>query len=513
MTVLTASQEVTALLKARNACLWVVSREEFRVERAIAQAAAAAKFETFFWDCAEGLTNLAGQVVDGSLNDPVAVLRYIANSPARMIVVLRDFSAWLDPATKRLLKSTARKLQCLPAASAKALVILTDSSEIPPDLAGTITVIDWPLPSREEMSKIIDDVVGALQGDLAKSALQNGFRERAIDAAMGLTGDDAGSCYAKSLVVCKEIDPRVVSQEKKKVVAREGLIEWIDPDPRGLDAIGGLDEVKSWTMRRKLALSRAAREYGLPAPKGVLLIGVPGCGKSLMAKCVATAWGVPLLRLDLGALKSKWIGESEANIRRALSLAETIAPCVLWLDELEKSLAGATQGAADGGVSTDALGAVLSWMQDRTTPVFVVATANDVSKLPPELLRKGRFDEMFFVDLPNQTERLAIVRATLAKMGRDSKMIDERLIALNCESFTGAEIASVISDAMFDAFADGGREITTLDVARHIESTVPMSRTSAERITGLRDWARGRCRMANSASETVAMGSRQIDLS
>lgn len=248
---------------------------------------------------------------------------------------------------------------------------------------------------------------------------------------------------------------------------------------------------------RRAAFSARARAYGLPAPKGALLVGVPGCGKSLTAKAVATAWGMPLLRMDLGALKSKYVGDSEANIRKALKVAEAVAPCVLWLDEIEKALSGATQGAADGGVSADALGAILSWMQDRAGSVFVVATANDVRSLPPELLRKGRFDDLFFVDLPTATERAAILAAALRSHGRDPSKIALQVVAAATSEFTGAELAALIPEALFSAFADREREITTDDLIEAASNVVPLAKTASEKIKAVREWAQGRARPAS----------------
>ena len=296
------------------------------------------------------------------------------------------------------------------------------------------------------------------------------------------------------------------------MIARERVLEWFDPHPAGLDGVGGLELLKDWLAKRRQAFSAKARAYGLPAPKGMLLVGVPGCGKSLTAKAVAAAWGMPLLRLDLGALKSKWVGDSEQNIRKALNVAETVSPCILWLDEIEKALAGATQGAADGGVSSDALGAVLQWMQDRAGSVFVVATANDVSSLPPELLRKGRFDEVFFVDLPTTSERVAITCAALREYDRDPATIDVDAVADATAEFTGAEISALIPDAMFSAFADAERALTTDDVLRAARATVPLAKTASEKIATLRAWATGRARPASDNRPGAQSARRMLDL-
>lgn len=507
----TVNQDISALLQARNTLLWVVTREETRVERAIVEAAGNAKYETVFWDCASGLTAADGSVIDSRLADPVAVLQYIGSTTARRAYVLRDLHRWFDSICLRHVRNLARALQSSPRAEARAMIILTPTGEVPPELAGHATVLDYPLPDRAEIAGILDSVVSAVPESIRPTVV-NGSREKAIDAAVGLSAEEAANCYARSLVLTRQIDAGLVAGEKRRVIARERVLTWTDPDPRGMDAVGGLELLKGWLQARKSALSPEARAYGIPAPRGVLLVGVPGCGKSLTAKAVATAWGLPLLRLDLGGLKSKWVGDSEANIRKALSVAETVAPCVLWLDEIEKALAGATGGASDGGVSADALGTVLSWMQERAGAVFVVATANDVSALPPELLRKGRFDELFFIDLPTRIERDAILRASLAQYGRTAAGMDLSEIVTVTAGFTGAELSALIPDALFAAFGDGARPLVTGDLLVAARSTVPLSRTAADRIAGLRTWAQSRARYASVPEVAAAQGGRAIDL-
>jgi SpoVK/Ycf46/Vps4 family AAA+-type ATPase len=319
-------------------------------------------------------------------------------------------------------------------------------------------------------------------------------------------------------VQLRKIDPATVNSEKRRVVTRERVLEWLEPlvSPEdlatleakglsGLDWVGGLENLKSWLMARTAAYTPAAREYGLPAPKGILVVGIPGCGKTLLAKACAAARKVPLLKLDIGGLKSKFVGESEANLRKALKTIEAIGPCVVLIDEIEKALQGATSGSADGGVSSDALGTILSWMQDRTSEAFVIATANDVTALPPELLRKGRFDELWFVDLPNIEERVAILEASLRQFKRDPDVIDvnAQAVARATEGFTGSEIASLIPDAMFVAFADGGREIETKDVLAAARTVTPLSKTADAKVKALKDWGATRARPATAAPKAA----------
>lgn len=520
---MTRSQEtaadVAALLRARNPLLWIVTREEARAEAALFEACASAGYLPLTWDVAQGVAPIGGQGDDDTA-DPAAALRLIASrarsGSQRSAWIMRDLPVWLrdmpGAAVCRQLRNLARFLPTAPRERAQAIIIVSPSGDVPAELAGHTTVIEWPLPDREEIAAILDAAIAALPPEMQATAAPNGTRDAAIDAAVGLTGEEAQACYARSLVQTRTIDPATVAKEKKRVIAREGVLEWFDPLPGGLESVGGLDILKGWLDMRRTAYTAAAREYGLPAPKGVMLVGVPGCGKSLTAKAVPTAFGCPLLRFDLGALQSKFVGESQANIRKAFSVIESVGRCVVWLDEIEKALAGATQGAADGGVSADALGSILSWMQERQGQAFVVATANDISSLPPELLRKGRFDELFFVDLPNTSERSAIMRAALKSHGRAVDGIDLDEIAGQTLGFTGAELAAIVPDALFSAFSDGARPINTEDLIAAAQAVVPLSKTAADKITKLREWAKGRARYATSNVTEISGQVRALDL-
>lgn len=515
--------DVAALLRARNPLLWIVTPEEARAETYLFEACASAGYVARTWDVAQGAAPIGGKG-DPNLADPGAMLTTIRDRAAagteRGAWIMRDLPIWLrdmpGAPVSRALRNLARMLPTVPRERAQAVIILSPSGDVPAELAGHATVIEWPMPDREEIAGLLDAAVAGLPEDLKAKAAPNGTRDAAIDAAVGLTGEEASSCYAKSLVQLRRIDPAAVAQEKKRVIARERVLEWYDPIPGGLDAVGGLDVLKTWLQTRRKAYSPEARAYGLPAPKGALLVGVPGCGKSLTAKAIATAWGVPLLRLDLGGLKSKYVGESEGNLRKAFKVIEAIGRCVVWLDEIEKALAGATQGGADGGVSTDALGAILSWMQERKGEAFVIATANDVTSLPPELLRKGRWDELWFVDLPTTGERADIIAAALRSHGRHDRATSAELraaVAAETLGFTGAEVAAIVPDAMYAAFADGGRELTTDDLVAAARQVVPLSKTAADKIGKLREWSQGRARYATSQDSPAARAAaRQVDL-
>jgi len=523
--------DITALLRARNPLIWVKTSEEQRVELHLLQAAADAGYVPRTWDIAQGVCDLGGRLQSGmGAQDPGAMLTYIAGRAAvdsgvqaeRGAWIMRDLPPWLDgmagASVRRQLRNLARTLPGTPRDRAQAIIILTPSGDVPPDLANHATVIDWPLPDRDEIGAILAAAIESLPADLKDSAAPNGTRDAAIDAAVGLSGEEAAGCYAKSLVKLRRIDPATVAAEKRRVIARERVLEWFDPLPGGLEAVGGLDNLKAWLVARRSAYTPAARAYGLPAPKGVLLGGIPGCGKSLTAKAIATAWGVPLLRVDLGGLKSKYVGESEANLRKAFDVIRAIGRCVVWFDEIEKALAGSTQGAADGGVSSDALGAILSWMQERQGEAFVIATANDVESLPAELLRKGRFDEIFWVDLPTASERVQVLGAALKQHGRgDMTKMDPAYLAPVANAtagFTGSEVAALVPDALYAAFADQERPLKVSDMIEAARRVVPLSKTAAEKIAKLRTWAAGRARPASPGEPEApaTLTGRQIDV-
>lgn len=520
-----AAQDVAALIKARNPLIWIVTPEETRVELLLFKAAKAATVVARTWDVDDGVLTTAGKP-DANFTDPApsfggekpnfedpdAVLKLIGQRArikqgdqgpqAPGLWILRDFPKWLEgpPSIKTLrrLRNLVNKMPGTDADDAQTVIVLSPIGAVPPELANDATVIEWPLPERPELGKMID--VAVTKNKLP--ALGTDARDAAISAAVGLTGAEAESCFARSIVQKQAIDPHVIANEKKRVIAREGLLQWIDPLPGGLDAVGGLTNLKPWIMQRKLSFSVRAREFGLPPSKGCALLGIPGCGKSLTAKATATGFEVPLLKLDLGSLKSKFVGDSEANIRKALKVIEAIGDCVVWIDEIEKALDGATSGSADGGVSADALGIILTWMQDREGGAFVIATANDATKLPPELLRKGRFDEVWWVDLPQPSERKEILKAALRSKKRGHVEIDYDKIVSATDQFTGAEIAELVPEALFTAFADGEREITTDDLLP-AQNYKPLSVTAEKRLNELRAAWKDRVRPASSEEETV----------
>lgn len=510
------SREVAASLRARAPLFIIITREEARVERYLFEAANAAKYFTNTWDVAQGFADMNGKVIDAQMRDPLDALSSIRARATgeqqgdRTVWIMRDLLPWLvgtaGAGPLRQLRNLARLLPSTEPERAQAIIILTTGGDIPPELMAHATVIEWALPDREEIDKILTLAIDPLPVAIKDGALKNGSREAAIDAAVGLSGDEAFACYAKSLVQLKRIDPAAVAQEKKRVISRERALEWHDPLEGGLSWVGGLEGVKTWIKDHRDAWTAEARAYGLPTPRGIFLTGVSGCGKTLIAKAIAAAMNCPLIRWDVNATKSKYVGESESSIRRSLQTIEATGRCVVLIDEIEKTLQGATSGSADGGVASDALGTILTWMQERTSDAFVIATANDVSMLPPELLRKGRFDEVFFVDLPNEAERVAVVEAAMRQRGRDPQLVNVNPVAIAkvTKGWTGAEIAQLVPEAMHLAFSDNKREIETGDLLAAAETGKDsiLSKTAAEKIAKLRTDMTGRARPA-SATEVV----------
>lgn len=494
-------REMRFLIRARNHLMWVYTTEERRAERIIAAAAAREHFRVRLWDCATGARDIDGKVIP--IPDPPvlpsSVFDKIRQGGERAVWILRDLHDWMqDPMNVRGLKTIARDMQEVTDGSQRRIVVvLSPSPVVPPNLKNAATFVEWPLPRREEIGAILDDVLRAAGKEI------NGEREAVVEAALGLTADDLTRAFARSIVRLKRVDPVAVAAEKKRIVNEVKGLEWCEPEGRGMDAIGGLELAKSWLDERRLALSKDARDFGLPAPKGVMLVGVPGCAKSLLAKAVPTAWGgIPLIKLDIGGTRSKYLGESEGNLRACLRVIEAVAPCVVWLDEIEKAIAG-HESRGDGGVAADALGAILTWLQERQGSVFVVATANNVTSLPPELMRKGRFDEVFFVDFPTMAERIAILETTLLKFNRGAVELNRVAIASAARGFTGAEVAELVPTALLAAYKDGKRELRTDDFLAAVPFVPKMADQARERIAALREWAKERTRPASSPEESV----------
>jgi len=467
----------------------IQTSEEQRAIDDVIAAAKEVKRGVVVWSATEGLSWILPQPkAIADTNDlGAACLQRLENA----VYILRDVQTWPYDRDWNLARYLRDLLAWAPPAGS-CIVFIGPSFKTHPTFEKSVVVTDYTLPGTEDLKRIAEGI--------AKSAKQefDGSVE-ILRALSGLSTTEAENALALSLIESGKFDADVIYREKIAGVKKSGLLEIVNPDPAGLKAVGGLDNLKSWIVKRKRAYTPEATEFGLPLPKGILLVGVPGTGKSLSAKAIGTALAVPTLRLDLGRLFNSLVGESEARTREALALAEALSPCVLWVDEIDKGLAGASgSGANDSGVTKRVFGTIISWAQERRTSVFLVATANDVTSLPPELLRKGRFDEIFAIDLPSDTERREILSIHLERRKRAelSKKMNGRVVKATKE-FTGSEIENVIEEALFNAF-DEGRDITEDDLVAAAESTTPLAVTAREKIEAIRSWAQSRARFASS---------------
>jgi len=493
-------QELDVLVRARYPLVYLVTSEEQRLEAILAELAEAHGKTCLGWSIAKGFRRLGGSKAGAAPEDakePLEALAAIEKLSEPSLVVLKDFHPFLqDPTVVRALRELAHALK----STFTTVILLSPTLVITPEIEKEVSVLDVPLPGYRDLFQLLKEIVGVVrQGNRAKVELTKDDADQLIKAAQGLTLSEAENAFAKAIAHDGKLskdDVKLVLEEKRQVIRKSGLLEYYPTDEK-LANVGGLDALKTWLVRRGAAFSEAARRFGLPEPKGLLLLGVQGCGKSLTAKAIAAQWTLPLLRLDMGRIFSGLVGSSEENLRRAIRVAESVAPVVLWIDEIEKGLAGVhSSGNSDGGVTARVMGTLLTWLQEKTAPVFVVATANRIEQLPPELLRKGRFDEIFFIDLPALAERRDIFRIHVAKRGRDPAGYDLEALAARAEGFSGAEIEQGVVSALYDAFAEG-KDLEPGHLERAVMDSLPLSVTMREDIERLRDWARTRTRAAS----------------
>ncbi|MDT0530414.1 AAA family ATPase [Micromonospora sp. DSM 115977] len=514
---------LSQMLKARFPVLYVESSEEQRV---VAEVCAVARDATLVrtpravwtWSLTTGLVQPDGVARKGT-TDPDDALAAVLRLDHPSVLIFKDLHPAHGSSDRPGTPGVVRRLRDVVAAFKagpvpRTLVLVSPVLHIPVELEKDVTIVDFPLPTETEIRRVLDGMIAANSaGGRIRIALDDLGRERLAKAALGLTLHEAENAFARAMVNDGVLDGRdlaVVHEEKRQTVRKSGLLEFVDP-PVDLADVGGLENLKRWLAKRDGSWLAEAAAYGLPAPRGVLITGVPGCGKSLTAKAVASAWGLPLLRLDVGRVFAGLVGSSEQNMRTAIRTAEATAPCVLWVDEIEKGFVG---GANDSGTSARVFGSFLTWMQEKSRPVFVIATANDFERLPPELLRKGRFDEIFFVDLPTRAERASIWRVHLARRLRNPAVAgaltpDDALLgelAGLSEGYSGAEIEQAVVGGLFDAFAER-RPLRRDDLVRALVSMVPLSVTQAERIDAVRSWADARA-VAATAAEDWDLGGR-----
>jgi SpoVK/Ycf46/Vps4 family AAA+-type ATPase len=488
-------EELNILIQAQYPLIYLVTAEEDRAEKEIAKIAQLKQQprKLYVWTLTHGMVE-HGQARTTQHNtiSPEAAIEWTTRHKEPAIFVFKDLHPFKDsPAVTRWLRDAIASFQ----GTQKVIVLMSPVQQVPIELEKEVVVLDFALPDLTALDRVLTQQLDQNR----QNRLSSDGREKLLKASLGLTKDEAEKVYRKAYVKrgkITEAEVDIVLSEKKQLIRRNGILEFIEEDET-IDAVGGLDELKGWLVQRSDAFTERARTYGLPQPKGMLILGIPGCGKSLIAKTTSRLWGLPLLRLDMGRVyDGSTVGRSEANLRGALKTAESISPAILFIDELDKAFAGtAGSGDSDGGTSSRIFGSFLTWMQEKTSPIFVMATANRVEKLPGEFLRKGRFDEIFFVDLPTQSEREAVFSIHLSKRKRDIQRFDLEQLAKVADGFSGAEIEQVLIAAMYDAFAQN-REFTQLDIIAAIKATLPLSRTMTEQVTALRDWARQRARPA-----------------
>jgi ATP-dependent 26S proteasome regulatory subunit len=496
--------ELELLIRARYPILYIISSEETRAQNVVLEVANKRRKKVFEWSYSTGIvpagTSLQSQKHrNAATKDPLTALDQVIEQVEPAIFIFKDFHPFLTRnnfAVVRKLKEIALHLKD----SLKTIVLISPILEIPTELEKEITVLNYPLPSREDLSALLDKIIADVKEfKQVKIELEDSGRHRLLQAALGLTLGEAENVFAKIIVKDERLsgdDVNEVFAEKQQIIRKSGLLEYC-ATTESFSHIGGLAVLKDWLNKRAAAFTDEARAFGLPTPKGILMLGVQGCGKSLCAKAVSTQWQLPLLRFDMGRMFGSLIGSSEENTRRAIAVAESVAPAILWVDEIDKAFAGSQGSAvADGGTTARVFGTFLTWLSEKAAPVFVVATANDISQLPPELMRKGRLDEIFFVDLPGVEEREEIFRIHLAKRGRNAAAFDTAACAAGSRDLSGAEIEESINSALYDAF-HARCEVTTAHILAALAQTVPLAKTMDEQISRLRHWAEGRARNAS----------------
>lgn len=493
------------LVMSFHGAIVIETVEEERVQALINGAMNDLQIAVFEWSAARGLARSQGNVYNRWQNeyappgtqrpqalpdttDPLDALRNIQDVAFQAIFWLKDFAPHLkDDVVARQLREVIQQFSH----NRSTLVITGHSITLPRDIAQEVVYFDLKLPEPDELYQAISEVVRSLKGRI-KIELQNDGINALVQAMRGMTLQQARKVVAFAALedgkLCPE-DVKRILQRKAQVLHEDGLLDYIPPEMNPAQ-LGGFDGLKCWLARARVGFSAQAKAFNLPAPRGILIVGIQGCGKSLAAKTIAREWQMPLLKLDAGRLYDKYVGESEKNFRRAVTLAETMAPAVLWIDEIEKSM-GQSSSDADGGLSRRLFGSFLTWLQEKSEAIFVVATANDLSQIPPELLRKGRFDEIFFVDLPDDQERAAILQIHLMRRKQDPRRFDLPLLVQVTDGFSGAEIEQVIITSLYQAIYEK-RPVNTDLIVEAVKATVPLSISRREDLHRLRAIAQER---------------------
>jgi ATP-dependent 26S proteasome regulatory subunit len=493
--------------------------EEMRAVRLVRAACASLNLATFEWSISSGLVRCGGEadpvletgrmmpnVYDNigtgqDATDMGAKAIYNSREPAQVLgnlegisvdasFILKDFHRHMDdPVVVRRLRDVGQKFS----RNRRTVIITAPSITVPPELASLVEYLELPIPDKARLRQIIDEMtVRVGKTRTLKRTLDAAGFDAMANNLRGLTEEEAERAVSQAIVTRYGLTPEIVTdvlQAKKEMLRRSEMLDFVEVSDT-LASVGGLENLKTWLALRRGTWEDAARAFGLEPPRGVIILGVQGCGKSMCARAIAGEWKLPLVKFDTAAIYDKFIGETEKRIQKVFHVAEGLAPCVLWIDELEKVFAGSGPDSAsvDAGVSSRLLASFLSWMQDRKAPVFVAATCNNVSALPPELIRKGRFDELFFVDLPNQAERKQIFSIQLSSKNRMPAHFDLEQIAAAARGYSGAEIEAAVQTGLYAAFSSK-QELSTQALLNALQTTVPLSTTRAEEIEALREWS------------------------
>ena len=529
--------ELRELIRARYPIIVIPTQEEDRAYQEVRAAAKSIGYSMACWSSSRGV--FTEEDLKGATNpvnqfaDFVAGLEIFDKLAGKReephIFVIFDAFAYIseksqNPIYLRRLKDLAGKIRSQ--GYRGTCILLTSHAAIPFELEKDVTVVDFPLPNREEISRVIELYFARFQDSKIVEIKGNSHLMTALtDASLGLTVAEIEGALARAVVDDRRLDFDDVDKifrQKQQIIRKSGILDYFDTRGLSLDDVGGLERLKDWLQIRDAAFTPEGRDFGIASPKGVLVCGLPGCGKSLSAKCVASTWKLPLIRLDMGKIYSSLIGSSEERMRAAIRTCEAVAPCILWIDEIEKGMPRASHFVGDSGVSLRVVATFLTWLQEKTAPVFVFATANQIDLLPPEILRKGRFDEIFFVDLPTDSERREIIDIHIRKRNRNPADFDlDRLVGLTGEarfgegvSMTGAEIESWINEGLIASFhrrqgGEVGADLRIQDLETALERIVPLARMRSDEIGEMRRWAAGHAVSASIGTPLTAEAERE----
>lgn len=522
----TPLERLKVLLNSSTPIVIMETVEEMRVIDLVRMASVELKLPVFEWSIADGLTRCGSNApvlvpgqpksatqfpnlpetaqVIGNTREPAQVLAHLATMTVDSVFILKDFHRHMDdPVVIRRLRDVAQHF----CSNRRTLIITGPVVPLPAELTSLVEYLELPLPDARRLHQIVEETFNLLSKTHAlKRKLDSSGLEAVADNLRGLTEEEAERAISQAIIAHYGLTPEMITEvleAKKNILRRAGLLDFIEVS-ESMANIGGLENLKHWLQQRRGSWEESARNYGLEAPRGVTIMGVQGCGKSMCARAIAGEWKLPLVKFDTAAVFDKYVGETEKRIKKLFRVAEELAPAVLWIDELEKVFAGSapSSSSSDAGVSSRLLGSFLSWMQDRTAPVFIAATSNNVSALPPELIRKGRFDELFFVDLPNLSERRAIFGIHLKRHKQNPASYDLDQLALAAKGYSGAEIDAAVQTAMYASFSSK-QPLNTQDLLQALQSTIPLSTTRAEEIQSLRAWARHRAVPASLSEEAA----------